>query len=323
MTCPKCQHETIKKFGTTGKAKIQRYRCKDCSATFSPRPASPLNGHTTSLEAASRALAMMLEGVSLRAVSRLTGIHKNTLMRLMLTAGLKSKFLFNARMQNINTRFVQADELWTFAGKKQRRVSLNDARKGIGDQWLWIALDSDTKAVLSFHVGKRTAASADALIRDLRSRVVNRFQLTTDGFEGYTPAVAAHFGEDIDFAQLVKNYAKPDTSGPDWWRPSKVVSTKQEPVIGTPDFDYISTSHVERFNLNVRMHLRRFTRLTNAFSKSVVHLQAAVALFIAWYNFCRVHQTLRVTPAMEAGLTDHVWSVLELLTATVDEQKAA
>jgi len=149
----------------------------------------------------------------------------------------------------------------------------------------------------------------------LRKRTTNRFQLTTDGFDGYPLAVAYHFGENIDYGMAIKNYAKPDTSGPDWWRPTKVVSVIRDPVIGNPDHDYISTSHVERFNLSVRMHLRRYTRLTNAFSKSVVHMKAAVALFIAYYNFCRPHQTLRVTPAMEAGLTDHIWTIQELIGA--------
>ena len=268
------------------------------------------------MEEASRALALILEGASIRAVSRITGLHKNTLLRLLLTVGLKCRFIFNERVQNVRTRFVQADELWTFVAKKQRRVSsVADNRKSAGDAWLWIAIDSDTKAVLSYYVGKRTSDSANELIRDLRKRTVNRFQLTTDGFEGYPLAVAYHFGENIDYAVAVKNYAKPDTSGPDWWRPTKVVSVRRDPVIGNPDYDYISTSHVERFNLSVRMHLRRFTRLTSAFSKSLVHLQASVALFIAWYNFCRPHQTLRITPAMEAGLTDHIWTLSELLVA--------
>jgi transposase-like protein/IS1 family transposase len=313
MTCPKCQHEKTKKFGTTGKANVQRYRCKDCGATFSPRAASPLGSHTTNLEVASRALETILEGASIRATSRLTGLHKNTIMRLMLTAGLKCRFLFNARVQNVRPKFVQADELWGYVAKKQRRVGIKDV-PGAGDEWLWIAIDADSKAVLSYHVGKRTSDSANVLIRDLRKRTANRFQLTTDGFEGYPLAVAYHFGENVDYAVAIKNYAKPDTSGPDWWRPTKVVSVRRDPVIGNPNYEYISTSHVERFNLTVRMHLRRFTRLTNAFSKSLVHMKAAVSLFIAYYNFCRTHQSHRITPAMEAGLTDHIWTIHELLT---------
>jgi IS1 family transposase/transposase-like protein len=315
MTCPKCARTALQKFGTTGKAKTQRYRCKDCSATFSPRPPAPLGSHTTSVDNVSRAIAMLLEGVSIRGVARQTGLHKNTILRLILSVGMKCRFFFDDRVRNVRAHYVQADELWTFVSKKQRRVKALEARSGVGDAWLWLAIDSETKAILAYYVGKRTGDSANYLIQDLRSRVVNRFQLTTDGFEGYVPAVVEHFGEHVDYAQLIKNYAKPDTSGPDWWRPTKVVSIRPTPIIGNPDFDYICTSHIERFNLSVRMHLRRFTRLTSAFSKSLVHLQASVSIFIAWYNFCRVHQTLRVTPAMEAGLTDHVWSIGELLVS--------
>ena len=267
-----------------------------------------------SVDAASRALSLLLEGASIRGVSRQTGLHKGTILRLLLTVGMKCRFFFDDRVRNVRPKFVQADELWTFVGRKQRRVQLGHT-KNAGDAWLWLAIDSDTKVILSYYVGKRTSDSAHELIRDLRKRTLSRFQLTTDGFEGYPLAVAYHFGENIDYAVAVKNYAKPDTSGPDWWRPTKVVSVRRDPVIGNPDFDYISTSHVERFNLSVRMHLRRFTRLTNAFSKSLVHLRASVSIFIAWYNFCRVHQTLRVTPAMEAKLTDHVWTIEELIAA--------
>jgi IS1 family transposase len=257
----------------------------------------------------------MLEGASIRGVARITGIDKNTLLRLMLTVGFRCRQLFDARVRNVHARRVQADELWAYVGKKQRRVTLDDVKSGAGDQWLWLAVDSDSKAILSYYVGKRTGDSAHAFIGDLRKRVTSHFQLTTDGLDGYIPAVAYHFGENIDFAQLVKLYSKPNTSGPDWWRPSKVVSVRPTHVIGDPDPDYISTSHVERLNLSVRMHLRRYTRLTNAFSKSLLHMKAAVSLFVAYYNFCRPHQSLRVTPAMEAGLTDHIWTVKELIGA--------
>jgi len=314
MTCPKCQHDHSKRFGTYGKSKTQRYRCRDCSATFSVRPPQPLGNHTTELDAVAQAFSMMLEGASVRAVSRLTGIHKNTLLRLLLTVGEKCQRVFDAKMQNIKPRHVQADELWGYLHTKARRVKANDPAE-YGDVYLWIALDADTKAVLSFYVGKRDGFSAYEFVGDLSKRITSRFQLTTDGLEAYVPAVEEHFGADIDFAQLIKTYSTPQTSGPDWFRPSKIVSVRPQPVMGDPDLADVSTSYVERFNLSVRMHLRRFTRLTNAFSKSLTHLKAAVALFVAWYNFCRPHQSLHgVTPAMEAGLTDHVWSVAELVT---------
>jgi IS1 family transposase len=209
---------------------------------------------------------------------------------------------------------VQADELWTYVGKKQKRVQPGDAPEK-GDTYVWIALDSDTKAVLAYYVGKRDERGARTLVGQLRARIDmdEPFQLTTDGLEHYVPAVTDAFGGSIDFAQLVKVYSKPVTSGPDWFRPAHVVAVRREPVTGNPEEARISTSHVERFNLTVRMHVRRFARLTNAFSKSLLHLRAAVALFIAFYNFCKPHMSLRVTPAMQAGLTDHIWTIEELL----------
>jgi IS1 family transposase len=258
--------------------------------------------------------------MSVRAVSRVTGIHKTTILSLLKTVGAKCARLFDAKVQNIRPRFVQADELWTFVHTKEKRVRPHDPDE-YGDQYVWIALDSETKAVLSYYVGKRDGVSAYEFIEDLSHRITNRCQITTDGLDAYPPAIEEHFGADVDYAQLVKNYASPRTDGPDWFRPSPhVVSTVPTPVMGDPDFERISTSHIERANLTVRMQLRRFTRLTNGFSKNLVNLKAAVAVFMAWYNFCRVHQTLRVTPAMEARLTDHVWSVRELLTSESPRQ---
>ena len=312
MTCPKCQHENNKRFRTYGKSKNQRYRCRDCGSTFSAQCVRPLGTHTTPIDSAERALALMLEGTSIRAVSRLTGIHKNTLLRLLLTVGEKCQRLFNDRVRNVRPRYVQADELWGYIGKKSKRVRPTDPLE-YGDAYLWIALDSESKAVLSFHIGRRDSLNAYYLMKDLSERVTGRFQLTTDGLEGYVQAVEECFGPDIDFAQLIKTYTKPDTTGPDWFRPSKFVAVRPELVSGNPIVSRVSTSHIERFNLSVRMHLRRFTRLTNAFSRSLSHMKAAVALFMAWYNFCRVHQSLKVTPAMEAKLTDHIWTIRELI----------
>lgn len=324
MTCLKCQHGTAVKAGTTN-AHTPRFRCNDCGARFTLPRLNPLGAHTTGLDDAVKVFTLLAEGMSVRAVSRVTGIHKTTILSLLVTIGAKCAALFDAKVQNIRPRFVQADELWTFVQKKQKRLKYDDPADR-GDQYVWIALDSETKAVLSYYVGKRDAVSAYEFIGDLSRRIAeqHRPQLTTDGLEGYIGAVEEHFGADVDFAQLVKNYAPARTDGPDWFRPShRVVSAIPTPIIGDPDFSRISTSHIERANLTLRMHMRRFTRLTNGFSKSIVNLRAAVAVFMTWYNFCRVHQTLRVTPAMEAGLTDHVWSIRELLTAESVERKAA
>jgi transposase-like protein/IS1 family transposase len=314
MTCKKCEHGTAKHFGFTN-AKTARFRCRDCGATFTETSLKPLGRHTTSLDDAVKVFTLMTEGMSVRAISRVTGIHKTTILSLLKTVGRKCADLFDAKVQNMRPRYVQADEAWTFCTKKQKRLKFDDPIE-FGDQYVWIGIDSETKAVLSYYVGKRDAVSAYEFIGDLSRRIVGRCQLTTDGLEGYVNAVDEHFGAEVDYAQLVKQYAPPRTDGPDWFRPSAhVVTAIPTPIIGDPDFARISTSHIERANLTVRMHLRRFTRLTNGFSKKLENLKAAVAVFMAWYNFCRVHQTLRVTPAMESGLADHVWTVREMLEA--------
>jgi IS1 family transposase/transposase-like protein len=322
MTCTKCQHPETKKFGTTA-ANVQRFQCKACRATFTAPRQNPLGAHTTSLDNAERVLSLFTEGVSVRAISRLTGVHKTTILSLLLTLGAKCATLFDERVMGLTPRYVQADELWTFVQKKQRRLKASDPAER-GDQYIWIAMDSESKAIITYHVGKRDAVGAHTLMTDLRRRIVNRCQITTDGLEGYVAAVESAFGSQVDYAQCIKNYAALNTNGPDWFRPSaKVTSVEKFVVAGDPDVSRISTSHMERANLTLRMHLRRLTRLTNGFSKKLVNLEAAVAIFMTWYNFCRVHQTLRVTPAMEAGITDHVWTVRDLLTTESAQEKAA
>ena len=314
MTCRKCQHGTAKKFGYT-KNKHQRYRCLDCGATFSDSPQKPLGRHTTDVDQAVQAFTLLTEGMSVRAVSRVTGLHKNTILSLVETAADTCRAIFDHYVQDVTPRYVQADEIWTFVHTKEKRVRPDDPLE-YGDAYVWIALDSETKAVLSYYVGRRDGQSGYEFIQDLSRRVTGRFQLTSDGHEVYPPAIEEHFGSDIDFAQLVKNYLPARTDGPDWFRPSaRVVSATPKLISGSPKLARVSTSHIERANLTVRMQLRRFTRLTNRFSKKLVNLKAMVDVFFVWYNFCRVHQTLRMTPAMEAGWTDHIWTMKELIEA--------
>ncbi len=250
--------------------------------------------------------------MSIRAASRLTGMHKRTILSLLVLAGRKCRSILDSRIRNIHPKFVQMDELWTFLHTKEGHLSEDDPSEW-GDAYTWIALDSDTKLIITHLVGKRDAESANAFIADYSSRVAGLHQVTSDGYKPYVAAMETYFGCDINFAQLLKIYGKPENAGPDWYGPAKVVETVPTPVSGNPDLAHICTSHVERSNLNFRMHLRRFTRLVNAFSKKLDNLKAAVALYVAWYNFCRVHMTLRVTPAMEAGIADHIWSVGELV----------
>jgi len=314
MTCIKCQHIEAKRFGFHGRNRIQRYRCPACKSTFSEPRQKPLGRHYISTEKAAQIVTLLIEGMSVRAVSRVTGTHQGTILSLLLTVGKKARNLFDARVRNIHPNYVQADELWTFVHTKERHL-YGDVPPEWGDQYVWMAIDSETKMVLSYLVGKRVAASAHDFIRDLSERVAGRFQITTDGLRWYIPAIEERFGADVDFAQLLKLYGTSDGEGPEWYSPSKVTATVPITVTGNPDIEHISTSHIERANLSVRTHLRRFTRLSLGFSKTLEHLSAAVNLYMAFFNFCRVHQTLRVTPAMQAGITDHVWTVIEMLQA--------
>ena len=317
MTCIRCNHSTAKRFGTYGKRRVQRWRCNSCHATFAdPSTAKPLGSHYTSPEAASRAFALMLEGMSIRAISRITGLHKQTILSLMNTAAANVTRRMDVHMRGIHARYVQSDEIWCFVGKKARHVRDSDPAE-MGDQWVFVALDAETKLVPSFVVGKRTKETTLAFLRDLKARLVDeRFQLTTDGFHFYERGVEDVFGGTVDFAQLIKlfgDYGQHDAQAR--YSPGPITEVISKVRDGRPDPAHISTSHIERQNLTMRMQMRRFTRLTNAFSKKLGNLKAAVTLYFAWYNFCRVHSTLRVTPAMEAGLANHVWNIAELLAS--------
>jgi transposase-like protein/IS1 family transposase len=312
MTCVRCNH-TCKRFGTYGRRKIQRYRCTSCRKTFS-LPATSLGSHYIAPEVATKALSMMLEGMSVRAISRITGLHKNTILSLMNTAAANAQCVLDIRIRGIKPNYIQSDEIWCFVGKKSKRVRKDEPAE-FGDQWVFVAIDEQTKLIPSFVVGKRTRETTLRFLYDLKARLADeRFQLTTDGFHFYERGVEDTFGGTVDFAQLVKlygDYGQHDSAAR--YSPPRITEVISKVRDGRPDPEHICTSHVERSNLSMRMHLRRFTRLTNAFSKKLDNLKAAVTLYFAWYNFVRVHQTLRVTPAMQAGITDHIWSLEELV----------
>lgn len=316
MTCIKCQHSTVKKFGRYGRHRIQRYRCTSCSTTFSdPKPVSSLGTMRVSEDVALRAIQCLIEGCSIRSTERMTGLHRDTIMQLLILAGERCSKLMDERMRGLKCNYIQCDEIWTFCFKKQRRVRKDDPAD-FGDQWVFVAIDAETKLIPSFAIGKRSAATTRDFVDDLAQRIDNRVQITTDGFRFYVNAIERSFGADVDFAQLVKlygDYGQHDSATK--YSPSPILEVISKVKQGNPDEDHISTSYVERQNLTMRMQMRRFTRLTNAFSKKLDNLKFAVALHFAFYNFCRVHKTLRVTPAMEAGITDHVWTVQELLIA--------
>jgi IS1 family transposase len=265
-----------------------------------------------SSEKATLALQLLLEGNSLRSTQRITGLDVNTIMTLLLKAGERCARLMDERMRNLGCRYLQVDEIWTFVGKKRRNVRSDDSPE-LGDQWVYVAIDAETKLVPSFRIGKRVRPDTWAFLWDLNKRMANRVQLTTDGLNHYTVAVPESFGTEVDFAQLTKMFGDYGQFDSGRYSPPRISGVISKVRQGDPDPRHISTSFIERQNLTMRMQMRRFTRLTNAFSKKLSHLKAAVALHFAYYNFCRTHRTIRVTPAMEAGLTDHVWAIAELL----------
>lgn len=258
-------------------------------------------------------VAALVEGNSIRSTVRMTGVAKNTIVKLLRDLGGACAKYHDAHVRGLKSRRVQCDEIWSFCYAKQKNVPAEkQGQLGFGDVWTWTAIDADTKLVAGYLVADRSLHSAYTFMHDLAERVARRVQLTTDGHKVYLEAVESAFGIDIDYSVLQKVY-RANPEGESRYSPAKIVSTTTEVITGQPDPKHISTSYVERQNLTMRMSMRRFTRLTNGFSKKVENLAFAVALHFMHYNFCRVHQTLRVTPAMEAGLTDHVWSIEELI----------
>ena len=278
--------------------------------------------NTLPLETKALILSHVVEGLSVRAIERLTGVHRDTIIRLMLSTGDSARETLDREMVNLEIKRLQVDEIWAYVFKKQKRVNPEDPRE-YGDTYTFIALDPDTKLIPAFRVGKRTGEMARSCMLDLRSRIITQFQLSTDAFSAYKDAVDYAFGTEIDYAQIHKQYSPEDVTNREHrYSPGCIVGINIVPITGYPVRKHISTSHVERQNLTMRMQMRRFTRLTNAFSKRLASLEAAVAIHVFYYNFMRIHQTLRVTPAMEAKLTRHIWTWEELLNQC-QQSKAA
>jgi IS1 family transposase len=253
--------------------------------------------------------SMLVEGNSIRSIERVTGVHRDTIMRLGVSLGEKAQKLLSERLHSLTSRFIQVDEIWCFVGKKKKNLTEQDRQgKEFGDQWIFVALDADTKLVTHFEIGKRTLGLATNMMEELRKRIVNRFQLSTDSFNAYAEAVDRTLWGKVDYAQLHKHYADAP-EGQKRYSPANIIRVTKKMMLGNPNPEKISTSYVERQNLTMRMQMRRLTRLTNAFSKKLYNLQCAVALHFYYYNFMRVHQSLRVTPAMEAGIAKsiHTW----------------
>lgn len=258
-------------------------------------------------------VAALVEGNSVRATCRMTGAAKGTVLKLLADLGKACAWYQDEKLRNLPCKRVQCDEIWSFCYAKEKNVPAEFKGKlGFGDVWTWTAICADTKLVPSWLVAERTSAYAKKFIADLASRLVHRIQLTTDGHRAYLVAVDDAFGIDIDYAMLDKLYTTPPKPDVHRYSPAQCCGTRKQRIVGTPDSEHISTSFAERQNLTMRMNMLRMTRLTNGFSKKLENLRHAVALHFMWYNFGRIHQTLRVTPAMQAGITDHVWSLEEL-----------
>jgi IS1 family transposase len=267
------------------------------------------------LDAATRVriVACLVEGNSIRSTCRITGVAKGTVLKLLADLGSACRDFHDANVRGLKSQRVECDEIWSFCGAKDKNILPDEQSVGRGSIWTWTAIDADTKLIAGYHVGTRDAGCAYEFMSDLASRIESRIQLTTDGLKAYILAVADAFGpSNIDYAMLVKLYGE-TPAGAGRYSPPACIGIEMRPIMGEPDMAHVSTSYVERQNLTMRMSMRRFTRLTNAFSKKCANLEHAVALHFMHYNFCRVHQTLRVTPAMAAGLSDHVWELGELI----------
>jgi len=274
-----------------------------------------------STEKRSQVVSALVEGNSIRATVRMTGVSKNTIAKLLVELGEACADYLDKALVNLNCKRIQCDEIWSFGYAKQKNVPERfQSAFGYGDVWTWTAMDADSKLIVSWLVGGRDAGTAYGFMDDLAKRLANRVQLTTDGHRAYLSAVEEAFGSEIDYAMLVKMYGKDEADTR--YSPPECISCREVEISGRPDPKHISTSHIERQNLTMRMHMRRFTRLTNAFSKKVENHIASIAIHYMHYNFCRVHQTLRVTPAMEAGIADRVWTIAEMVSILDSKENA-
>ncbi len=258
------------------------------------------------------AVSMLCEGASIRSIERMTGIHRDTIMRLGVRVGEACKKIMDEKMRNIAATQIEVDEIWGFIGAKRR----NAERAGVyGDVWTFIAMDADSKLIPSFIVGKRDSGNAKLFMSDLASRLKNRVQLNSDALAAYPDAVEYGFGADVDYGQVVKTYSLSNLNmeAAARYSPCEVVKVEKKVIAGTPDTKRITTSHIEKQNHTLRMHCRRLTRLTNAFSKKLENFEAAVALNFAYYNFCKTHGAIRMTPAQAAGIEASAWTVAELV----------
>ena len=259
-------------------------------------------------------IGALAEGSSIRSIERITGVHRDTIMRLGVKVGQGCTALMDEKMRNLPCRRLEMDEIWGFVGKKERNVREGDS--GVGSVWTFCAIDAEIKLVPAFRVGDRDAVTANAFLQDVAERMAYRVQISTDGLKAYVGAIENAFGGDADYAQIIKTYGFEETGNNRRYSAPEFVSSEKKVIAGRPNMDLISTSYIERLNATTRLHMRRLTRLTLAFSKKRENFEAAVGLHFAYYNFVKRHNTLRCTPAMAAGVTGSFWNVGDLVEAT-------
>ena len=314
MNCSNCN--SLSKKNGKDRNGNQRFKCLACGKRYSEPKDKNLGEMRLSEEKAVMCLKLLVEGCSIRSTERLTDVHRDTIIRLLETVGEKCLAIQETLVKNIKVADVQADEIWAYVGMKQKTANkqgLND-KEEVGNAYTFTAIESNSKLIVAWHLGKRTEADTLIFLEKLYAATepTKRFQMSTDGFRGYDHTVNEVLGTKADYGQIVKIYGKPS---PEEIRYSAAdcIGIKKRVVCGNPDMDKVSTSYVERSNLTMRMSMRRLTRLTNGFSKKWENLNYALALYFAYYNFCRVHKTLRCTPAMEAGITKTVWTLIDLI----------
>jgi IS1 family transposase len=266
-----------------------------------------------SLEKQVMVISALAEGSSIRSIERMTGINHNTIMSLGVRVGKACEKLMDEKMRGLACNKIQVDEIWGFIGKKKRNATAKEQKAGLGDVWTFVGIDAETKVVPSYIVGHRDMYHTKMFLSDLASRVTNRIQLSSDSMNAYASAVEVAFGSEVDYGQIVKTYSLTDLTNQGRYSPAEVVKVERTSIYGNPKMRNVSTSYVERQNLTMRMHCRRLTRLTNAFSKKLENFKAAVALHFAYYNFVKIHSSLRMTPAMAVKVTDRLWDVSDLV----------
>jgi transposase-like protein/IS1 family transposase len=314
MLCEACNAPT-KKMGKDRKGN-QRYICRTCRKTFSERPDRPLGDMRLPLDRALLCLHLLCEGSAVRAIERITGTEKKTILRLLVQVGAGCERLLAETVKAVPVKDVQADELWTYVRCKQATRERNKITDpDAGDAYCYFGIERNSKLILAWHLGRRNSWDAHDFIVKLSTATAGSFQLSTDGFNGYPNAVEYAFGARVDYAQVVKEFASAGGEEARRYGPPRLIGQEKITVSGSPDEDKVSTSHVERANWTLRGHLRRFTRLSNGFSRKKGNLRAALALYFAYYNFCRMHKSIRMTPAMAAGIARHPWSLADLLSA--------